>query len=494
MATVEPVYAQIVKPNGNRKNSFKQLFSFASNDHTKTPIGELPRTFPPERYHSCFVKQTNWSKKRNSHKTFLIVFSTLFILVDMAFWLVYNLKEFGKTLEGVLSQNPFELVHTFLGTGITLVYIVFYLIGVNAVIFKQRHLLMSFMIYLIVAVFLNILHIAYHVVNLILYETMVIIIVEIVWLLAILYFVRIHIYYLTLCDKCSRNRGYVNVEDETCEGAEQNLILDVEQCQSSTLPQMPDHICVRKIQKSAWPRVRIIHKGFIIAFSSALVVVLATFWSLMHPRNDKYFPFSTAPYNAIHNLIANIVFLTSIVSCSAGTYAILFKRRKMIVGVMVHLALMFSLDPLQEGGWVKTRRAHKAIIVVFLTAYNIILAIVWAMINWVNIGQLKDWFAHGFLQALNLFFWTIVVHFSYMIFSVIGIYAMMLKKKRLLISFIIYLVVAEIVWLQDVIYHSIRDDPYDWVVCSAVYSAWCPVVFGFSVFHLRKMKQCMECY
>ncbi|CAJ0915500.1 unnamed protein product, partial [Mesorhabditis belari] len=393
MATVEPVYAQIVKPNGNRKNSFKQLFSFASNDHTKTPIGELPRTFPPERYHSCFVKQTNWSKKRNSHKTFLIVFSTLFILVDMAFWLVYNLKEFGKTLEGVLSQNPFELVHTFLGTGITLVYIVFYLIGVNAVIFKQRHLLMSFMIYLIVAVFLNILHIAYHVVNLILYETMA---QEIVAMsMSKMRLVKAFLIVFSLLYKLKTL------------GAEQNLILDVEQCQSNTLPQMPDHICVRKIQKSAWPRVRIIHKGFIIAFSSALVVVLATFWSLMHPRNDKYFPFSTAPYNAIHNLIANIVFLTSIVSCSAGTYAILFKRRKMIVGVMVHL-------PLQEGGWVKTRRAHK--------------------------------------------------------------------------------VVAEIVWLQDVIYHSIRDDPYDWVVCSAVYSAWCPVVFGFSVFHLRKMKQCMECY
>ncbi|CAJ0917578.1 unnamed protein product, partial [Mesorhabditis belari] len=273
--------------------------------------GEIPNTFPPDLYHSCQTQKTDWAKNGKTQKIFLLIFSTLFCLEDITFWFIYNLKEIETPLEGVFSQNHFELVHTIIGTGIPLTYILFNLIGMQAII----------------AILLTLAHMLHHIFNSYhqqyhaLYETMVNTVMELCWMSAILYFVMQHVHYLNLYIHYIDVPSTINVENPA-------------QQQTSAL-RTYDHIC--KSQQSAWLNIRNIHKAFLICLLSALVIVETIFWSWRHPGKERYLPYGSDPFKIIQTLIANIEFLTYLVFCSVGIHAILFKQRTLTIVVTVYL-------------------------------------------------------------------------------------------------------------------------------------------------------------
>ncbi|CAJ0953246.1 unnamed protein product, partial [Mesorhabditis belari] len=164
--------------------------------------GDLPKTFPPQAPHQCTLQTPAWIDFRQSNKIFLAFIATLFILVDMSFLFAHHLKDVQTTWENVYAADPFDLVHTIAGTTLPLIYIAFYLCAMHAVVFTRPSLLRAFEIYLGVAIIINVLHLIFHIITKILYETLIIIVVDIVWSIVVFYVARSHVHYMNECITC----------------------------------------------------------------------------------------------------------------------------------------------------------------------------------------------------------------------------------------------------------------------------------------------------
>ncbi|CAJ0943777.1 unnamed protein product, partial [Mesorhabditis belari] len=171
--------------------------SLDSIQKCKIPVSPLPK--PP---HSCQIQSTTWPKMRKKHKAFIMIFSALFIVVDAVFWSLTHLVKSEGSLEEMFSKSPLETINTIAGTAIFLSYIIFCCIGIYAILFKRRGLLIVFMVYLMIVAISCIPHILYHILNNDPYAKMVIVSIVMVWTLTVFFFLRLHLYYMKLCIKC----------------------------------------------------------------------------------------------------------------------------------------------------------------------------------------------------------------------------------------------------------------------------------------------------
>ncbi|CAJ0953055.1 unnamed protein product, partial [Mesorhabditis belari] len=131
-------------------SSYESRISHHSH-HSKAPYFRVPQCRPPSQcpFHSCDVQQTTWPQFRRSEKTFLIIFSTTFLIENIVQWSFYNLPELGRPLEEQFSKDPLELIHTFFGTIILITYLFFWMFGVYSILLKIRRLLFVFIAYLV---------------------------------------------------------------------------------------------------------------------------------------------------------------------------------------------------------------------------------------------------------------------------------------------------------------------------------------------------------
>ncbi|CAJ0949613.1 unnamed protein product, partial [Mesorhabditis belari] len=137
------------------KNSFANIMSFQSK---KPPV--MPSTRVPCK---CRLTETSWAKNRRKHKAFIMIFSTLFIVVDAVFWSLIHLTSNESPLKELFSKGLFDALHAIFGTAIFLTYIVFCLIGLYGILFKRKAFLLTFIIYLFIVVLTCLPHIIYHI-------------------------------------------------------------------------------------------------------------------------------------------------------------------------------------------------------------------------------------------------------------------------------------------------------------------------------------------